>query len=118
MVECPHCHRSDQQVKVGFNPSGSQRYRCNGCGRKYTPEPAPHGYPEALRRQAVQGYVDGMNFRRIARHLGVSRQSVANWVKAYADSLPDPPPVPPAPLAVNELDELFTFVGAKKTKST
>jgi transposase len=114
MVKCPHGHRSDQQVKVGFNPSGSQRYRCNGCRRKYTPEPAAHGYSEAIRRQALQLYIDGMNYRRIARHLGVSHQTVANWVKAYADRLPDTPPAPSAPLDVNEMDELFTYVGTKK----
>ena len=28
-----------------------------------------HGYDLALRRQALELYVDGMNFRRIARHL-------------------------------------------------
>jgi transposase-like protein len=118
MVKCPHCHRSDQQVKVGFNPSGSQRYLCKHCRRKHTPEPVQRGYDDAVRRQALQWYVDGMNFRRIARHLGVSRQTVANWVKAHADRLPDTPPAPAAPLDVNEMDERFTFVGAKKTKST
>ncbi len=39
-------------------------------------------------------YVDGMNFRRIARTLGVAHRSVINWVNAHADHLPDHPPVP------------------------
>lgn len=59
-------------------------------------------------------YVDGMNVRRIARHLGVVHQSVANWVAAYADALPERVPTP-ATVETAELDELFTFVGAKKT---
>jgi hypothetical protein len=63
-------------------------------------------------------YVDGMNFRRIARTLGVAHRSVINWVNAHAAQVPDPPPVPADELDVNELDELFTFVGDKKTKST
>ncbi len=64
-------------------------------------------------------YVDGLNQRRIARVLNVSHQTIANWIKAHADSLPNQPPSPPrSPLEVNELDELFTFVGHKKTKST
>jgi hypothetical protein len=62
-------------------------------------------------------YVDGMNFRRIARTLRVSHRSVINWVNARAAQLPELPPVPADELEVNELDEMFTFVGSKKTKS-
>jgi len=71
-----------------------------------------------VRRQAVAMSVDGLNFRRIARLLGVSHQTVANWVKAHADSLPDAPPVPDVEVEVEELDELFTFVQHNKAKST
>ena len=72
-----------------------------------------------MRRQAVQMYVDGMNFRGIARTLGVCHRTVINWVNAAADALPEEPPVPSdVPLEVNELDELFTFVEKKRKKST
>ncbi len=105
-------------MKIGFNPSGSQRYLCKVCRRKYTPKPKPQGYSTAMRQRAVQLYVDGLNFRRIARHLKVAPQSVVNWVNARAQEVPDLPPSPAAPHDVHELDELFTFVGEKKTKST
>jgi transposase-like protein len=118
MSQCPHCQRTEKQVKVGYNPSGSQRYLCQVCRRKYTPEPKEQGYGEAVRRQAIQLYVDGMNLRRIGRTLGLSHQTVANWVNAHADRLPDEPPLPGGDGAVNELDELFTFVGNKKTSPT
>jgi hypothetical protein len=61
-------------------------------------------------------YVDGLNYRRIGRLLEVDHKSVMHWVKAYTDQLP-PAPVPDD---VNnaELDELFTFVEKKKTRST
>src|SRR3990172_3833241 len=118
MNHCPHCQRSEQQVKVGHNPSGSQRYLCKMCRRKYTPKPNESGFPDALRRQALEMYGDGNNFRRIGRLLGISRQTVANWVKAHADLLPDAPPVPASELEVEELDEVFTFIGCKKTSST
>jgi transposase len=61
-------------------------------------------------------YVDGMNYRRIGRHLGVDHKSVMNWVKAYTDQLP----AAALPDDVNnaELDELWSFVGQKKTGST
>ena len=115
MITCPHCHRTTSQVKVGLTPSGSQRYLCHHCQRKYTPHPKDPGYPESLRHQALQLYVDGMNLRRIARHLGIVHQTVANWVNARAASLPDHPPQPDTTTVV-EQDELYTFVTAKKTK--
>lgn len=71
-MKCPFCAQTEGQVKVGRNPSGSQRYLCRGCGHTYTPEPSPHGYAEAIRQQALRLYVDGMNLRRIGRTLGVS----------------------------------------------
>jgi transposase-like protein len=116
MKECPNCYETTRQTKVGTTKAGSQRYKCQHCGRKYTPDPKPQGYPESMRQQALQWYVDGMNLRRIARHLGVVHQTVANWVAAHAASLPDQPPQPET-TAVIEQDELYTFVTAKKTKS-
>jgi transposase-like protein len=118
MQRCPYCQRTEGQVKNGQNRSGSQRWQCKHCQRKYTPEPHEAGYDESVRQRAVQMYVDGMNLRRIARTLGVVHQTAANWVNAQADQLPDSPPTPPEPLQVNELDELYTFIGDKKTKST
>ena len=39
-----------------------------------------------------------------------------HWVRAHADQLPDAPR--PKRVVMAEQDELFTFVGQKKTKST
>ena len=86
------------------------------CLIKYTPEPKAWAYPEEVRRKAIQLYVDGMNLRRIGRHLGIHHRTVSLWVKAHAASLPEAP----LPEAVREaeMDELFTFIGNKKTGST
>jgi len=70
------------------NRSGSQRYKCQSCGRKYTPEPKQQGYSAAVRREAVENYVDGLNFRRTGRVLKVAHTSVMNWVKARACASP------------------------------
>lgn len=115
-MKCPECHSSKEQVKAGRNESGSQRYKCNRCRSRYTPEPAVHGYPDEVRQQAVRMYLDGGNLRRIARHLGVNHQSVANWVKAHADRLPPAPQ--PEQVDIVEMDELFTFIKEKKTRPT
>jgi transposase-like protein len=118
MSKCPHCQRCEQQVKIGFNESGSQRYLCQACRRKYTPVPNRQGYDAATRQAALRLYADGMNLRRIARTLGVTHPTVAHWVNAHAAQLPDTPPQPAHSEAVHELDELFTFIGSKKAKPT
>lgn len=72
----------------------------------------------ALRQQAVKLSADGVSFRRIARHLGVDHVTVMLWVKAHTDQLPDAPLPAEKPLHMVEMDELYTFVGKKKTGST
>ncbi|HSG42021.1 MAG TPA: helix-turn-helix domain-containing protein [Anaerolineales bacterium] len=115
-MNCPTCHANWKQYKAGFNPSGSQRYRCGECNRVYTPKPTHKGYPEETRLLAIRMYVEGSSYRSIGRLLKVNPQSVANWVSAYTAKLPQAP----MPDKVNkaELDELYTFIGKKKTKST
>jgi len=115
MNRCPYCHDEAKQVKAGKNRSGSQRWKCQGCGHKYTPTPTAHGYPDSLRQQAVKLAVDGVNYRRIGRLLQVDHKSVMNWVKAHIDQLPPAPQ--PSDINNAELDELFTYVGKKKTLS-
>jgi len=114
MIACPKCHRTERQNRAGKTEAGSQRYRCMFCQIKYTPEPKPWAYPEEVRQKAIQMYVDGMNLRRIARHLGVHHRTVSLWVKARAAQLPDPPA--PDEVKEAELDELFTFSGDKKNQ--
>lgn len=114
-MKCPRCQAKEKQNKVGFNPSGSQKYRCYECGKNYTPKPNENGYPAEVRLQAIRLYLEGNSFRSIERLLKVNHQSVANWVKQYSERLPTAQ-VPKKP-KVAELDELFTFIGKKKTNS-
>ena len=65
---------------------------------------------------AIRMYVEGNSYRAVARILKINPQSVVNWVKRYTERLPNAP-VPKRP-KVAELDELFTYVGQKKTKFT
>ncbi len=116
MMKCPYCQATTRQNKAGKTDAGSQRYRCMHCQRKYTPEPKPQGYPASQRQQAVEMYVDGLNLRKIARHLKVHHRTVALWVADRAETLPRAPV--PQEVKEAEMDELYTFIGDKKTKST
>jgi len=46
--------------------------------------------------------------------LGVVHQTVSNGVAAHADTLPERPPQPDAPVETAALDKLYTFIGDKK----
>jgi len=105
-------------VKNGRTKSGSQVYKCKVCQRKYVPEPKPLGYERSIRQQAIRLVLDGNSQRQAARHVGVSHGTVANWFKEYADGLPEELPGPGGAVEVAEQDELFTFIGHKKTKPT
>lgn len=115
-MRCARCQSTQRQIKYGFTPSGSQGYRCQECGCRYTPEPKAQGHTGETRALAVRMVLEGMSFRAIGRVLKVSPQSVGNWVKASANRLPDAPL--PEDIDIAELDELFTYIASKKTRST
>ena len=64
---------------------------------------------------ALRMYVEGSSQRSIARILKISPPSVSNWIRVYVSKLP-PAPMPQKP-KVAELDELYTFLKQKKTRS-
>ena len=112
MIKCLHCQNGTEQVKAGRTCPGSQRYKCKPCNRRYTPEPKQQGYPDELRQQAVKLYVDGMNYRRIARQLRVDHKFAINWVNAHAAR--QVAALVSADVNHAETDELYTFIGSKK----
>jgi transposase-like protein len=117
MHQCPHCRSTERQVKSGFNRTGSQRLQCQSCRRQYTPAPNPLGYDDKTREAALKLYLEGNGFRRIGRLLSVNHQSVANWVNAAHAQLKTQraPASDPEAVGTLEMDELFTFVGTKKS---
>ena|SRR6185503_13349007 len=114
---CPKCGKAKPVVRAGYNRSGSQRLRCQGCGIYFTPQRKPMGYDPMLREQALKLYLEGTSFRAIGRLLSVNHQSVANWINEAARQLPSRV-TDGTPTDTVETDELFTFVGKKSTKST
>lgn len=114
-MKCPNCEKATKQHKIGLTQAGSQRYRCYFCKSSYTPAKKPQGYSQAFRQKAIKMYIDGSGLRRTGRQLGIHHQTVANWTKDEAEQLPEPP-LPPA-VKTAEFDELFTYIGDKKTES-
>ena len=104
-MSCPKCHRQDEQIKDGFTPAGSQRYRCKSCGCRYTPYAKEHGYDEEVRLQALTLHLEGHSLREIARLLNVNHQSVANWITDFANLLAQD--LPPSILELAVLDGFY-----------
>jgi transposase-like protein len=102
---CPKCRFEEFQIKDGFTPAGSQRYRCKSCGLRYTPEVKERGYDEEVRLQALTLHLEGNSLRQIARLLDVNHQSVANWMTDFANHLSQD--LPPSILELAVLDGFY-----------
>jgi len=113
-MQCPECG-STHIRKNGYR-RGKQNHICVGCRRQFLEDYTPLGYSDETKQLCLKMYVNGMGFRGIERVTGVHHTTVITWVKQVGETLPDayaPQTVP----EVGELDELETFIGAKKTKS-
>jgi transposase-like protein len=116
--KCPYCGQTRSVVKAGLNnKAGNQRLRCQKCQRYFTQEHWPMGHDPSLREQALKLYLEGVSLRGIGRVLGVHHQSVANWIKRAAEALPEQV-TDDTPTQTVEIDELFTYVGKKRSAST
>jgi transposase len=109
MVRCPKCS-SEGCTKDGM-AKGRQRYRCKACDYRHTV--SYRGLNPAVKRQALQLYLEGLGFRAIGRFLNCSHVAVYNWIKAYGESIASIRST--AGVEVVEFDEMHTYIGSKKT---
>jgi transposase-like protein len=77
---CPYC-KSDKLVRNGHAPNGKQRYVCQACQRYSRECPSPRGYSEERKEEILRAYQERSSLRGIERTFGVSRYTVAKWVK-------------------------------------
>ena len=125
IVECPQCHSPQRQTKAGRTRAGSQRYFCAisapPVARPIPQYPVPklQDHVPAVRQQAVTMCLEGVSRNKVARLLQVAPQSVSNWCQVAQERLVASGQTPlPAEAALScaivEMDELHTFVGAKR----
>ena len=76
---CFHC-QSEDIVKNGHNPKGKQQYRCKNCGRGGVLFPTVP-YTEAEKERIINAYYERPSMRGIERVFGVTRQTLADWLK-------------------------------------
>lgn len=115
VMQCPQC--SSSHIRKNGIKQGKQNHICKQCRRQFIDNyDAPRTYSRQVKQHCLKLYVNGMGFRAIERVTGVHHTTVIYWVKQVAKQLEDAPDGAEMP-QVGELDELETFVGAKKTRS-
>jgi len=80
ILHCPYCG-SDALVRDGHAPHGKQKDRCHARGRRSREKPTPNVYPEARREEMLHASQERSSLRGLTRTFGVSRTTVAGWIK-------------------------------------
>ena len=120
--KCPKCGEETAQVKSGFTPNGSQKYKCKACGKVYTPEPKKSGYSEEEKNMAIKYYYEGNSGRSTGRFFNMSKANAVRWntdrrsVRERAEREKSTPETPTETCEVEEMDEIYIHIGSKKTK--
>lgn len=78
---CPKCGSIENQIRVGYNSSGTQRCKCKDCNIRYTPEQKKHEYSDETKQLAIKMYYSGISGRSIGKILGMNKANVYNWIK-------------------------------------
>jgi transposase-like protein len=76
---CPKCGQIKNQIKSGYNKSGTQRCTCKDC--KYTLNGKTKAYPEEVRKEAKRIYYSGVSGRGVGKIMGFGKSNVLNWIK-------------------------------------
>ncbi len=79
--KCPECGSTENQVSNGHNPCGTQKCKCNKCGKYYTLNPKTKAYSEEVRESAIRIFFSGMSARQVGHVLNMSKANVLNWIK-------------------------------------
>jgi insertion element IS1 protein InsB len=113
---CRIC-KSTHIVKNGTNRCGTPQYHCKDCGTSRVLQPKPI-YSEAEKQTVLQACLERASLRGVQRIFAIARQTVARWLKAHVQKLPDVKEtlLPATPDDVLELDEVWSFVLKKIQK--
>ena len=110
---CKKCG-SEKSVKNGI-VSGKQRYRCKECGCNYR-EGDGRSNEKVAARKALCILLYAMakgSYRMMGKILGIDHTLIYRWIRAFGESLPEPEVS--GEIAQMEFDEMWHFVGSKKT---
>ena len=115
MTHCKYCHGAET-VKNGC-VRHKQRYQCKVCGYNFVVGDDRMKAETAVKRAfAIILYELGKySYGFIAKLFGVTPPAVQKWLQHEADRLNEP--AVPGTIQEMEFDEMWHFIGSKKTKS-
>jgi insertion element IS1 protein InsB len=110
---CPRCG-SDQLVKNGHNKVGSQQAYCHACRAYFVLEPTV-SYTKRTKRMILKAYLERWSLGGLERIFGVTRPTIATWLKSFIRSFPPLRQTLRKARADDglEVDEAWSFVGKK-----
>ena len=92
-VSCPEC--DSQRVHKAGTQRGEQRYRCNGCGKKFRAggKAKGHRMDAEMVGSAIRDFYTGKSYKQLAEGLKEeydlpnepSKATVYSWVRDYTD---------------------------------
>ena len=113
MPKCKSCG-SERTIKSGVL-GGKQRYQCKECGCNFR-EGDNRTNEKTAAKKALCVLLYAMakgSFRMMGRILGIDHTLVYRWVRSFGESIPEPEV--PGDITQMEFDEMWHFVGSKKT---
>ena len=87
--KCPQCGATETQINSGMNRSGTQRCKCNKCGKYYTLNPKTIAYSEEIRKSAIKNYYSGVSGRGVGKIFSMSKANIYNWIKKTEPNVGD-----------------------------
>ncbi len=84
IVLCRHC-QSQNVIKHGRDKRNVQRFRCRDCQRTFQKPEQDRSYTPAFRAQVLAAYQERASMRGVARVFGISRLTLADWLKKSQD---------------------------------
>ena len=86
VVLCRSC-QSEQVIRFGRTKGGHARYKCKSCGVTFSDAPT-RGHSEAFKEQVLAAYQERASMRGIARVFGISRNTLAQWLREKGGTCP------------------------------
>lgn len=115
MIKCKKCNHY-QAVKNGL-VRGSQRYKCCGCGYNFIKgDLRINPSTEIKKALAVILYSSSKaSFNFLGKLFRVNRSTTYKWINNIAKNIPEPHIS--SSIKEMEFDEMWHFIGSKKTKN-
>ena len=79
-ITCRHCGARDL-VKNGRSENGTQRYRCNECGKSFQHQYTYNAWKPGVKDQIERQTLNSSGIRNISMSLDISRNTVMSELK-------------------------------------